>query len=372
MVDLHGQYLHVAEEINRAIQSVIDDTAFINGPAVKEFASSLANYTGAAHVLPCGNGTDALQLAMMALQLKPGDEVIVPTWTYVATVEVIALLGLKPVFVDVDPNTFNLDVAAVEELITAKTKAVVPVHLYGQCAHMEPLLELASKNGFFVIEDTAQALGAEYLYGNGKKKKAGTLGTVGTTSFFPSKNLGCYGDGGALFTNDESLATTIRAMANHGQFEKYHHDLIGVNSRLDTLQAAVLNVKLKQLDTYARNRQKAAAQYDEELAFLEEVESPEKSAYTSHVYHQYTIKVKGGERDNLRDYLKERGVPSMIYYPVPLHLQKAYNAYGYKKGDFPVAEKLAEQVLSLPMHTELAEEQVSYVCQQIKSFFHGK
>lgn len=372
MVDLHGQYLHVAEEINQAIQSVIDDTAFINGPAVKEFAASLASYTGAGHVLPCGNGTDALQLAMMALQLKLGDEVIVPTWTYVATVEVIALLGLKPVFVDVDPNTFNLDMTEVEQLITAKTRAVVPVHLYGQCAHMEPLLELAEKNGFFVIEDTAQALGADYLYGNGKKKKAGTLGTIGTTSFFPSKNLGCYGDGGALFTNDESLATTIRAMANHGQFEKYHHDMIGVNSRLDTLQAAILNVKLKQLDTYAGNRQKAAAQYDEELAALEEVETPEKADYSTHVYHQYTLKVKGGKRDGLRDFLKERGVPTMIYYPVPLHLQKAYSSYGYKKGDFPVAEKLAEQVLSLPMHTELDQDQVSYVCQQIKAFFHGR
>ena len=371
MVDLHGQYLHVAEEINEAIQSVINDTAFINGPAVKEFASSLANYTGAGHVIPCGNGTDALQLAMMALQLKPGDEVIVPTWTYVATVEVIALLGLKPVFVDVDPQTFNLDLEAVEQLISEKTRAVVPVHLYGQCAHMEPLLELAKKNGFYIIEDTAQALGADYLYEGGKKKKAGTLGTVGTTSFFPSKNLGCYGDGGALFTDDDSLATTIRAMANHGQFEKYHHDLIGVNSRLDTMQAAILNVKLKQLDTYAANRQKAAAQYDEELAELKVIETPARASYSTHVFHQYTLKVMDGKRDELRDFLKERGVPSMIYYPVPLHLQKAYSAYGYKKGDFPVAEKLAEQVLSLPMHTELEPDQVSYVCQQIKTFFHG-
>jgi UDP-2-acetamido-2-deoxy-ribo-hexuluronate aminotransferase len=371
MVDLHGQYLHVAEEINEAIQSVINDTAFINGPAVKEFAASLANYTRAGHVIPCGNGTDALQLAMMALQLKAGDEVIVPTWTYVATVEVIALLGLKPVFVDVDPNTFNIDLQGMEELITARTKAVVPVHLYGQCANMEPLLALAKKNNLYVIEDTAQALGAEYQYANGSKGKAGTLGTIGTTSFFPSKNLGCYGDGGAIFTNDGSLATTLKAMANHGQFEKYHHDMIGVNSRLDTMQAAILNVKLKQLDTYAANRQQAAAWYDEELAELEAVETPLRASYSTHVFHQYTLKIKDAKRDELRDFLKERGVPSMIYYPVPLHLQKAYNAYGYKKGDFPVAEKLAEQVISLPMHTELEQDQVAYACQQIKAFYHG-
>lgn len=370
MVDLHGQHLHVAEEINEAIQSVINDTAFINGPAVKEFAASLANYTGAAHVVPCGNGTDALQLAMMALQLKAGDEVIVPTWTYVATVEVIALLGLKPVFVDVDPDTFNIDLQGMEELITARTKAVVPVHLYGQCANMEPLLALAQKNSLYVIEDTAQALGAEYQYANGSKEKAGTLGTIGTTSFFPSKNLGCYGDGGAIFTNDESLATTLKAMANHGQFEKYHHDMIGVNSRLDTMQAAILNVKLKQLDTYAANRRQAASWYDEELAELEAVETPARAPYSTHVFHQYTLKVDA-KRDELRDFLKERGVPSMIYYPVPLHLQKAYSAYGYKKGDFPVAEKLAQQVISLPIHTELEQEQVVYVCQQIKAFYHG-
>lgn len=371
MVDLHGQYLHVSEEINEAIQSVINDTAFINGPSVKEFARSLGSYTGAREVIPCGNGTDALQLALMALQLKPGDEIIVPTWTYVATVEVIALLALKPVFVDVDPETFTMDVEALGKKINAKTKAIVPVHLYGQCAPMEAIMKLAEEHNLYVIEDTAQALGADYLFNENQAKKAGTIGTIGTTSFFPSKNLGCYGDGGALFTQDESLATTLRAMANHGQFEKYHHELIGINSRLDSIQAAILNIKLKQLDTYAANRQKAAAQYDTELAGVEAVATPQRVSYSTHVFHQYTIKVDGAKREALRDFLKERGVPSMIYYPVPLHQQKAYSAYGYKKGDFPVAERLSAEVLSLPMHTELQSDQVSYVCEQIKAYFHG-
>lgn len=371
MVDLHGQYLHVSQEINEAIQSVINDSAFINGPSVKEFAGSLANYLGAGQVIPCGNGTDALQLAMMALQLKPGDEVIVPTWTYVATVEVIALLALKPVFVDVDPETFTMDVEALEQKINAKTRAIVPVHLYGQCAPMEAIMKLARQYELYVIEDTAQALGADYLFNDKQTKKAGTIGTIGTTSFFPSKNLGCYGDGGALFTHEESLAATLRAMANHGQFEKYHHEMIGINSRLDTIQAAILNVKLKQLDTYAASRQKAAEQYDAELAGVEAVETPRRAPYSTHVFHQYTIKVEESKREALRDFLKERGVPTMIYYPVPLHQQKAYQAYGYKEGDFPVAEKLAAEVLSLPMHTELQADEVSYVCDQIKAFFHG-
>ena len=371
MVDLQGQYLQVADEINEAIQSVIDQTAFINGPQVKEFASALARYNAVAHVIPCGNGTDALQLAMMALNLQPGDEVIVPTWTYVATVEVIALLGLRPVFVDADPDTFNLNIKSVEERIGPKTKAIVPVHLYGQCAHMEPLMKLAKDKGLYVIEDTAQALGADYLFDKQQKQKAGTIGNIGTTSFFPSKNLGCYGDGGALMTQDDELAKTLKAMANHGQFEKYHHDLIGVNSRLDSMQAAILNVKLKQLDTYTVKRQEAAKWYDSMLEGLEVVQVPERAPYSTHVFHQYTIKVKEGKRDVLRDFLKETGVPSMIYYPVPLHLQKAYSAYGYKKGDFPVAEALSGEVLSLPMHTELKEEQVAYIAEQIKSFFHG-
>ena len=371
MVDLKGQYLHIAEEVNQAIQSVIDDTAFINGPAVKEFAQALADYTGAKHVIPCGNGTDALQLAMMALNLQPGDEVVVPSFTYVATVEVIALLGLKPIFVDSNPDNFNLDIRAIRSLITAKTKAIVPVHLFGQCADMDPLLDLAKEFNLYVIEDTAQALGAEYVGKDGSRKKAGTIGTIGTTSFFPSKNLGCYGDGGAIFTNDEALATTLRAMANHGQFKKYHHDLIGVNSRLDTMQAAILNVKLKHLDKYAENRQKAAAFYDRELKGIKGLEIPQRAENSTHVFHQYTLKVKENKRDSLKDFLNERGVPSMIYYPVPLHLQKAYKAYGYQQGDYPIAESLSERVLSLPMHTELEENQMHYITEQIKAFFNA-
>lgn len=371
MVDLRGQYLHIANDINEAIQSVIDDTAFINGPVVREFADDLASYTGAEHVITCGNGTDALQLAMMALNLQPGDEVIVPTFTYVATVEVIALLGLKPVFIDVDPDTFNLDINTLEKIVTSKTKAIVPVHLYGQCANMEPIMEVADKYSLSVIEDTAQALGAEYIFKDEKRKKAGAIGTIGTTSFFPSKNLGCYGDGGAIFTNDESLATTLRAMANHGQFEKYHHDLIGVNSRLDSIQAAILKVKLPQLNRYATNRQQAAAIYDKELAGFDGIQVPLRAKNSTHVFHQYTLRVKNGKRESLKDFLKERGVPSMIYYPVPLHLQKAYKAYGYKAGDYPVAEMLSAEVLSLPMHTELQEDQVLFVTEQIKSFFNG-
>lgn len=371
MVDLRGQYLPIADEINEAIQTVIDQTAFINGPMVKEFAAALGTYTGASHVIPCGNGTDALQLAMMALNLQPGDEVIVPSFTYVATVEVIALLGLKPVFVDVEPDHFNLDISALEKGITAKTKAIVPVHLFGQCADMEPIQAIADRFKLAVIEDVAQALGAEYTFKDKTSKKAGTIGTIGITSFFPSKNLGCYGDGGALFTNDESLATTLRAMANHGQFEKYYHDMIGVNSRLDTIQAAILRVKLPHLDTYAARRQEAAAVYDRELAGLEGVQTPVRALNSSHVFHQYTLRVRNGQRDALKDFLKERGVPSMIYYPLPLHLQKAYKAYGYQQGDYPVAERLSAEVLSLPMHTELQEEQVHFITEQIKSFFHG-
>lgn len=371
MVDLKSQYQPIAGEINEAIQNVLNSSAFINGPDVKEFAGALANYTGAAHVIPCANGTDALQLAMMALNMQPGDEVIVPTFTYVATVEVIALLGLIPVFVDVDPRTFNLDVKALESLINSKTKAIVPVHLFGQCADMHPIMELAKTYKLSVIEDTAQALGAEYNYGSVAGKKAGTIGTVGTTSFFPSKNLGCFGDGGAIFTNDESLAVTLKAMANHGQFEKYYHEMIGVNSRLDTIQAAILNVKLKHLDSYAESRRKAAAVYDQELKEVEGIQIPLRYKNSTHVFHQYTVQVKNNRRESLRNFLKERGVPSMVYYPVPLHLQKAYIGYGYKKGDFPVAEKLSEEVLSLPMHTELEEHQIKYITEQIKSFFNA-
>lgn len=371
MVDLKGQYLNIAEEVNEAIQNVLNSAAFINGPEVKEFSAALGEYTGAALVIPCGNGTDALQLAMMALNLQPGDEVIVPTFTYVATVEVIALLGLKPVFIDVDPDTFNLDTTVLESLITSATKAIVPVHLYGQCADMDPIMEIAGKYKLHVIEDTAQALGAVYKSEKGGEKKAGTIGTIGTTSFFPSKNLGCYGDGGAIFTNDPSLADTLKAMANHGQFEKYYHEMIGVNSRLDTIQAAILNVKLKYLDNYAESRRKAADIYDRELKGTEGIIIPLRSGQSTHVFHQYTLKVKNGRREALRNFLKERGVPCMIYYPVPLHLQKAYKGYGYKEGDFPVAERLSEEVLSLPVHTEMEEEQILFITAQVKAFFNA-
>lgn len=370
MVDLRAQYAPIANEINQAIKAVIDNAAFINGPDVGEFATALGAYTGAEYVIPCGNGTDALQLAMMALNLQPGDEIVVPTFTYVATVEVIALLGLKPVFVDVDPNTFNLDVEALRPLITSKTKAVVPVHLFGQCADMQPLLDLAAEFNLHIIEDTAQALGASYSLENNQQKQAGTMGTIGTTSFFPSKNLGCFGDGGAIFTHDAALAKTLKAVANHGQFKKYHHDLIGVNSRLDTLQAAILKVKLQYLDRFTENRQNAAALYDRELKEVSGIQTPFKSYNSTHVYHQYTLRVKEGRRDALRDYLKERGIPSMIYYPVPLHLQKAYKAYGYQQGEYPIAEQLSQEVLSLPMHTELDEEQIIYVSEQIKAFWN--
>lgn len=371
MVDLKGQYLNIAEEVNEAIQNVLNSAAFINGPEVKEFAAALAEYTGADHVIPCGNGTDALQLAMMALNLQPGDEVIVPTFTYVATVEVIALLGLKPVFIDADPDTFNLDTSVLESLITSATKAIVPVHLYGQCADMDPIMEIAGKYKLHVIEDTAQALGAVYKSAKGGEQKAGTIGTIGTTSFFPSKNLGCYGDGGAIFTNAPSLAETLRAMANHGQFEKYYHEMIGVNSRLDTIQAAILNVKLKYLNNYAESRRKAADIYDRELKGTEGIIIPLRSGQSTHVFHQYTLKVKNGRREALRNFLNERGVPSMIYYPVPLHLQKAYKGYGYKEGDFPVAERLSEEVLSLPVHTEMEEDQILFITEQVKAFFNA-
>ena len=370
MVDLKGQYDKIKEEVNTAIQQVIDQTAFINGPSVKSFAENFANYNQVDHVVPVGNGTDALQIALMALDLKPGDEVILPVHTYVATAEVIALLQLKPTFVDVNPENFTIDPNQIEEKITSKTKVIVPVHLYGQCAPMEPLIKLSERHNLFIIEDTAQAIGAEYKFSDGTLKKAGTMGTIGATSFFPSKNLGCFGDGGALLINDLKTAEKCRMIANHGQRIKYHHDLVGVNSRLDTLQAAILDVKLKYLSEYTSARQQAAAYYDGALENLEQIETPKKESYSSHVYHQYTIKVKSGKRDALKLHLQENGIPSMIYYPVPLHLQEAYNHYGYAKGDFPVAEELSQIVLSLPVHTEMTEEQLEYITQTIKSFFN--
>jgi len=368
MVDLKGQYRKIKAEVDAALANVIETTAFINGPDVKNFATELGSYLNAKHVIPCANGTDALQIAMMALDLQPGDEVITPSFTYAATCEVIALLKLTPVFVDTDPDSFGFDLAEVEKAITPKTKAVVPVHLYGQCADMEPLLKLAAKHNLFVIEDVAQALGAEYTFSDGTVKKAGTMGTIGTTSFFPSKNLGCYGDGGAIFTNEDELGTVLRQVANHGQTRLYYHDLVGVNSRLDTLQAAILRCKLPHLDEYASARNKAADYYDEAFASSDKIKTPFRAAYSNHVFHQYTITLTGVDRDGLSKFLDEKGVPNKVYYPVPQHLQKAYNLKGYKEGDLPVAEDLSRRVISLPMHTELTDDQLKYITETVLEF----
>lgn len=369
MVDLKGQYEKIKAEVDAAIHEVIDNTAFINGPQVKKFAEELADYLKSDYVIPCGNGTDALQIALMALDLKTGDEVIVPCFTYVATAEVIALLHLKPVMVEVDPDTFNITAEIFEKAITSKTKAVVPVHLFGQCADMETIMEVANKHHIFVIEDTAQAIGADYSFSDGSIKKAGTIGHVGSTSFFPSKNLGCYGDGGALYTNDTALGTTIKKIANHGQAKKYHHELVGVNSRLDTIQAAVLNVKLKHLNEYAKARQIAAATYDKGFEAVAWIQTPVRQHNSTHVFHQYTLKVaKNIDRTALRDFLAEKGIPSMVYYPVALHLQKAFATDEFGKGDFPISEELCERVLSLPIHTEMTSAELDYIIETVKSY----
>lgn len=367
MVDLHKQYLRIKSEIDEAIERVLTSTAFIQGPEVSEFASSLSKFLNVDHVIPCANGTDALQIAMMALDLQPGDEVILPVHTYVATAEVIALLKLTPVFIDVDEDTFNIDINQIENKITRRTKAIVPVHLYGQCADMEPILEIAEKYGLYVIEDTAQALGAKYTFSDGTVENAGAMGTIGTTSFFPSKNLGCYGDGGAIMTNDSALAEKIRMIANHGQRIKYHHDIIGVNSRLDTLQAAILKVKLRYLDEYERKRNEVAQYYDQHLpkSFLS---LPYRSINSTHVFHQYTVKVVNRDRNEFQKYLTSKNIPSMIYYPVPLHLQKAYQVIASSEGSFPVTEKLSKTVISLPIHTEMKFEELDYICGMIKTF----
>jgi len=368
MVDLQGQYLRIKNEIDAAIQEVLMSTAFIQGPQVKSFADALSKFNQGVNVIPCANGTDALQIAMMALDLKAGDEVILPVHTYVATAEVIALLGLSPAFVDVDPITFNIDINQIENRITGKTKAIVPVHLYGQCADMESILKIAEKHNLFVIEDLAQALGADYTFSNGKAKRAGTMGIIGCTSFFPSKNLGCYGDGGAIFTSDNVLAEKMKMISSHGQKVKYQHDIVGVNSRLDTLQAAILQVKLKYLDEYARKRKEVADYYDKHLTEVPFIESPFRSLNSTHVFHQYTIKTKGINRDQFKKYLAGKNVPSMIYYHIPLHLQKAYRQNGFEEGVFPVTEKLSKTVLSLPIHTEMTEDELSYICQVIKEY----
>lgn len=371
MVDLHGQYAHIKSEIDQAIQEVLDSTAFIKGPQVAEFEKSLADFHHGAHAITCGNGTDALQIAMMALDFKPGDEVILPVFTYVATAEVVALLGLRPVFVDVDEKTFNLNTEQIEACISPKTVAIVPVHLFGQCADMEPILAIAEKHNLHVIEDYAQAFGAQYTIGKDKKTKAGTLGTIGCTSFFPSKNLGCYGDGGALITKDKALAEKLRMISNHGQKIKYHHDVIGVNSRLDTLQAAILNVKIKHIQEYESKRQQVAGFYDHALSGLSFLEIPWRSKRSTHVFHQYTIKLKGIDRAHFKKYLEYNGIPSMVYYPVPLHLQEAYKSEGITKGAFPVSEALCERVISLPIHTEMEKNQLSFISEKIQSYKAG-
>ena len=369
MVDLKGQYDKISEEINTEIQKVINTTAFINGPKVKEFASHLSEYLGGTHVIPCANGTDALQIALMALGFQPGDEVILPVHTYVATAEVIALLKLTPVFVDVDPDYFTIDISQIENKITSKTKAIVPVHLYGQCTDMEPLMQIAQKHKLYVVEDTAQAIGAKYTFSDGKEVFAGTIGHIGTISFFPSKNLGAYGDGGAMFVKNKELAEKCRMIANHGQSVKYHHDIIGCNSRLDTLQAAILDVKLKYLDDYSQARQKAAKYYDEKLQNIFPIKIPAISLKSSHVYHQYTIVLSDSvDRDQLQKYLKEKGIPTMIYYPVPLHQQKAYKEHN-RNESFPVTEKLSKTVLSLPIHTEITTKEQDFIVSSINDFF---
>jgi dTDP-4-amino-4,6-dideoxygalactose transaminase len=369
MMDLRGQYLRMKDEIDEAIQSVLDGGQFIGGDPVKKFAEDFAVWNNVKHVIPCGNGTDALQIALMAMNCKPGDEIIVPSFTYIATVEVISLLGLVPRFVEVDIHTFNIDTADLTKVLTPRTKGVIPVHLYGQCAEMETVLAFARENGLFVIEDSAQAVGAVYSFADGRNMTSGTMGEVGCTSFFPTKNLGAYGDGGAMMTNSDEIAEKLRLTANHGQTRKYHHDFIGVNSRLDTLQAAVLSVKLKYLREYEGKRNEFADYYDKNLAEVSEIDTPFRSPNSTHVFHQYTIKVHDEKRDELKAVLSGKGVPTVVYYPIPQHLQRGYLDYGYRKGDLPVSESLAESVLSLPIHTELLREEQDHVISEIINFF---
>lgn len=372
MVDLRAQYENIRSEIDAAIGSVLESTAFIRGPEVKLFEEELSRYLGVKHVISCGNGTDALQIAMMALGLERGDEVITTDFTFVATLETIALLGLKPVIVEPEYGSFNISVSQIRKAISPRTKAIVPVHLFGQCADMESVMHLAREFNLFIIEDAAQATGADYIFTGGSAKKAGTIGNIGTTSFFPSKNLGCYGDGGAMYTDDDELAGKLRSIANHGMKMRYHYDDIGMNSRLDTLQAAILRVKLKYLDSYNNARRSAAAIYDQALVVCPQIEIPERSAFSPHIFHQYTIKVKNGLRDRLRDHLNEKQIPSMVYYPGPLHLQKAYSYLGYGVNDFPVTSILCNEVLSLPMHPEIEQEQLDHITESVLNFFETK
>jgi len=369
MVDLKGQYHKIKKQVNESITKCLDNATFINGPAVKEFQRELELYLNVKHVIPCANGTDALQIAMMTLDLKPGDEVICPAFTYVATAEVIGLLGLKPVMVDVDSLTFNLNVETIKKSITSKTKAIVPVHLYGQCTDMEDIIALAKKHNLFVIEDNAQAIGAEYKFLDGSIKKAGTIGDIGCTSFFPSKNLGCYGDGGALMTNNDELAEKIRMITNHGQNIKYYHKVLGCNSRLDSIQAGILNIKLKYLDVYSTNRNKMADYYDDKFSEIESLIIPKRQYNSTHVFHQYTLRVLNGKRDELQQYLSDRSIPSMIYYPLPLYKQDAFKKYVNIDFKLPNTENLCKQVLSLPIHTEYNEEILNYITNEIIVFF---
>lgn len=379
MVDLKGQFEGIKDEVNSSFQEVLETTAFINGPRVHQFQKNLEDYLGVKHVIPCANGTDALQIAMMGLGLKPGDEVITADFTFAATVEVIALLNLTPVLVDVNPDDFNIDVEAIKRAMTPKTKAIVPVHLFGKCANMEAILQIAEEYDLYVIEDNAQGIGANYTFKDGKKVKSGAIGHVASTSFFPSKNLGCYGDGGAIFTNDDALAHTIRGIVNHGMYERYHHDVVGVNSRLDSLQAVVLDAKLPHLDAYNKARQNAAKKYNE--AFKDEANIVTPIGNSScqgicdtcdcHVFHQYTLRLKNVNRDALVTYLNENGIPCGVYYPIPLHKQKAYTDERYNEDDFKVTNQLVKDVISLPMHTELDDEQIAFITSKVKTFING-
>jgi len=371
MVDLKGQYENIKDIVNASIQEVLDTNTYINGPEVHKFQKNLEDYLGAKHVIPCANGTDALQIAMMGLDLKPGDEVITADFTFAATVEVIALLQLTPVLVDVEIDTFNISIDAIKKAITSKTKAIVPVHLFGQAANMDAIMAIAKEHNLYVIEDNAQAIGADYQSADGSKTKVGVIGHVASTSFFPSKNLGCYGDGGAIFTNDDALAHTLRGIVNHGMYERYHHDVVGVNSRLDSIQAAVLNAKLPKLDQYNDARQQAAQKYSDALANHKNIVTPVISGdKNSHVFHQYTLRIVGANRDGLMQHLLGKGIPCAIYYPIPLHSQKAYIDSRYKEEDFPITNQLVKEVISLPMHTELGDEQIKFIANSILEFLN--
>jgi dTDP-4-amino-4,6-dideoxygalactose transaminase len=361
MVDLKRQYEKIKPEVDKAIQNVIDNTAFINGPEVQEFAKELAEYLGVKHVIPCANGTDALQIALMGLGLQPGDEVITTSFTYIATVEVVALLRLKPVFVDVDPDTFTINIDSLKKAITPKTKAIIPVHLYGQCAPMQELLAISKEHNLPLIEDNAQAIGGDYTFSDGKKMKTGAMGTIGCTSFFPSKNLGCYGDGGAMFTNDDALAEKLRMIANHGQKVRYYHEMVGCNSRLDSIQAAILRIKLRKLDSYCDARREVADYYDQAFAQHPNIQTPYRAPYGKHVFHQYTLQLKNVNRDAVAEAMAERNIPTMIYYPVPCHKQLMFKDFGGENFDLPVTDFLNTCVISLPIHTEFTKEELKFI-----------